>query len=126
MGYVFSFEKLDVWQKSRLLVIKVYAHLKVFPQEERYGLISQLQRAVVSVTANLAEGTSRSSYKEKLRFTEITYGSLMETYCLLTISKDLGYLKVEHFEELTQIVNEIARMLNALRTTQQKHRDTTL
>ena len=120
MEYVFSFEKLEVWKKARELVVKIYACTKKFPAEERFGLTSQIQRAAVSVSSNLAEGTSRSSYKEKLRFTEIAYGSLMETYCQLITAQDLNYLKAEELDNILPLVNEIAKMLNALRSTQQK------
>jgi len=119
MEHGFSFERLNVWKKARELVIKIYACTKKFPTEERFGLTSQLQRAAVSVASNLAEGTSRSSFKEKLRFTEIAYGSLMETYCQLMIAKDLNYIVTEDLDNVLPLINEIAKMLNALRSTQQ-------
>lgn len=123
MDYIFSFEKLEVWEKSRQLVEKIYICSNGFPVEERFGLASQLRRAAVSVPSNLAEGTSRSSIKEKIRFIEIAYGSLMETYCQLIISKDLAYLNKKDFEEIASSINEIARMLNALRSAYLKHCD---
>jgi len=92
MDYKYSFEKLDVWQDPRKFVTEIYKISAIFPSEEKFGLCSQLQRASVSVVSNIAEGVSRLSDKEKIRFIEISYGSLMEVYCQLYISLDLMYL----------------------------------
>ncbi len=67
MEYRFSFEKLNVWQDARLLVKEIYNLIEIFPKEEKYALSDQLKRAAISVATNIAEGTSRSSYKEKIR-----------------------------------------------------------
>ena len=67
MEYRFSFEKLNVWQDARLLVKEIYNLIEIFPKEEKYALSDQLKRAAISVASNIAEGTSRSSYKEKIR-----------------------------------------------------------
>ena len=74
----YAFEKLDVWQKSRLLVKEVYKLTTHFPAEERYGLTSQLRRASVSVSSNIAEGSTRWGKWDKARFYEVAYGSLIE------------------------------------------------
>ena len=73
----FSFERLAVWQKSRLLVKNIYAITNGFPEREKFGLTDQLRRAAVSISSNLAEGSGRISVKEKIHFCEISYGSLM-------------------------------------------------
>ena len=79
--YKFQFEKLNVWNESRSLVVKVYKLLDLFPNVEQYALCSQLRRAVISVPSNIAEGNSRIAIKEQIHFTEIAFSSLMEVYC---------------------------------------------
>jgi len=72
----YGFEKLDVWNKSVELSEEIYLITKEFPSDEKFGIISQLRRASVSVSSNIAEGSSRSSYKEQARFSEIAYGRI--------------------------------------------------
>src|SRR2546428_3481736 len=88
----YPFEKLRVWQGARELAKAIYLTTSKFPQREIYGLISQCDRAAVSVAANLAEGSSRQSRKDQAHFSEIAYGSLMELACLLILCKDIGIL----------------------------------
>jgi four helix bundle protein len=114
MDYKYSFEKLDVWQDARKFVIEIYKTSGTFPSEEKFGLCSQLQRASVSVVSNIAEGVSRQSDKEKIRFIEISYGSLMEVYCQLYISLDLKYLTIDQFETCKMRIDAIVRQLSAL------------
>jgi len=114
MSYKYGFEKLDVWQDSRLFVKEIYTITKLYPNEERFNLCSQIQRASVSIVSNLAEGLSRNSGKEKIRFIEIAYGSLMEVYCQLQISVDLSYITNEQSEVLKLSIDKIANKLNAL------------
>ena len=118
--HIFSFEKLEVWQKARTLVTLVYQLVKKFPSEEKFSLTSQIQRAVVSVASNIAEGTSRSSMKEQCRFTEVAYGSLMELYCQLMLSKDLSYISEEELKSEKTLIEEISNKLNALKNSQLK------
>ena len=114
MDYKYSFEKLDVWQDARKFVTEIYKVSGTFPSEEKFGLCSQLQRASVSVVSNIAEGVSRQSDKEKIRFIEISYGSLMEVYCQLYISLDLKYLTIDQFETCKMRIDAFARQLRAL------------
>jgi S23 ribosomal protein. len=114
MEYKYSFERLEVWQDARLFVREVYSALKSFPQEERYILCPQIQRAAISVVSNIAEGVSRSSEKEKTRFLEIAYSSLMEVCCQLYIAYDLTYITKEQLAELKLSVDKISNKLNAL------------
>ena len=79
IGIEYSFEKLNVWQEARTLVVDVYHLLDSFPQIEKYALCDQIRRAITSVPSNIAEGSGRSSLKEQMHFLEISYGSLMET-----------------------------------------------
>lgn len=113
--YVFNFEKLVVWQKSRQLVKLVYVIASRLPREERYGLSDQLRRAVISVSSNIAEGAGRVFPKEKLHFCEIAYGSLMEVICQLTLAADLGLIEEEELAESRDLIEEISRMLSAYR-----------
>ncbi len=100
MDFVYSFEKLDVWQEAHLLVKEIYRVTESFPNSEKYGLSNQIQRAAVSVVSNIAKGVSRFSLKEQLRFIEIAYGSLTEVYCQLMITMDLNYINKEKLELL--------------------------
>jgi four helix bundle protein len=91
MGYRFPFEKLDVWNLSRIFVKEIYTLLQKFPKSENFNLKDQIQRATISISLNIAEGSGRSSFKEQARFSEVAYGSLMEVYCALTLARDLNY-----------------------------------
>jgi four helix bundle protein len=116
--YVYPFEKLRVWQSARSLIKNVYATTKVFPRSEMYGLISQTNRAAVSVAANLAEGSSRTSRKDQAHFSQIAYSSLMELACLLMVAVDLEFLTAEREGGLRREIESVSRQLNALRKVQ--------
>lgn len=113
--YEFPFEKLEVWHLAKRLVISTYAATKSFPAAEKFGLVSQLQRAAVSVASNLAEGCSRESRKDQAHFSQIAYGSLMEVICQLLIAKELGYIANEQLTMLRAEIERIANKINALR-----------
>src|SRR2546430_12657090 len=93
--HVYPFEKLRVWQSARDLIKGVYRKTKAYPRNEVYGLIFQTNRAAVSVAANLAEGSSRTSRKDQAHFSQIAYGSLMELACLLIVAVDLEILSAD-------------------------------
>ncbi|MDR2147001.1 MAG: four helix bundle protein [Tannerella sp.] len=114
MDYQYGFEKLEVWQDARKFVSEIYLITGQFPSEEKYALTSQICRAAVSIVSNIAEGVSRKTSKEKLRFLEIAYGSLMEVYCQLNIALDLKYVTTEQFEMLKSTTTMISNKLNAL------------
>lgn len=120
----YSFEKLEVYQDARQFVKQVYLLTEIFPDKERFGLVSQIQRASVSVVSNIAEGTSRASDKEKERFIEIAYGSLLETYCQLQIATDLNYITQEQLLEIRLQIDKIANKLSALKRSYALRRDT--
>ncbi len=111
---LFSFEKLKVWQKSRQLSIKIYRSTKLFPNEEKFGLISQMRRCSVSISSNIAEGTGRHSPKDKARFTEIAFSSAMELLNQSILSNDLGFLSNEIYSEIRAEISEITAMLDGL------------
>ena len=115
---IFSFEKLKVWQKSRKLAVKIYKQTKFFPKDERFGLVSQMRRSVVSISSNIAEGTGRHSSKDKARYTEIAFGSALELLNQSIISFDLEFLEKEDYLEIRNDISEITAMLDALRKSQ--------
>jgi four helix bundle protein len=110
----YSFETLDVWQYARELVKMIYSTTSTFPSEEKYGLISQLRRASVSVSSNIAEGSTRWSKKEKARFYEMAFGSLIETLNHLIIALDLQFISESDHLNLRDHIERIGRMLNGL------------
>lgn len=110
----FSFEKLDVWKDAKDFVVKIYQLTEVYPNDEKFGLISQIRRASLSVTNNISEGTSRWSSKEKIRFIEIAFSSLMEVLNCLIISKELNLIDEKIFLELRLDMGKISNKLNSL------------
>ena len=110
---VFSFEKLQVWQKARVFYREVYTLTKQYPPDQQFSLVSQLRR----VPSNIAEGASRMGSKEFLHFISIAYGSLMEAMNQLILSEDLGLVGKEQMQVMRNLVAEIARMLSSLRKT---------
>lgn len=121
---IFNFEKLEVWQMSRRLIVEIYKLTKTFPAEEKFSLSSQMQRASVSIASNIAEGNSRSSFKDQSRFTEIAYGSLLELYAQLVIANDLGYIDEILMKNLQLQFAELSSKLSALKNSQQKRLNT--
>ena len=115
MEYKYSFEKLEVWNDARNKVKMIYLQTDNYPEKERFGLSSQMQRAAVSIVSNITEGVSRSSVKEKIRFVELAYGSLMELYCQLYVSVDLDYLTPDMFTLIKAEIDKIANKANALK-----------
>jgi four helix bundle protein len=109
-----SYRDLIVWQKAMDLVEDVYKRTKVFPQEELYGLTSQLRRAVVSVPSNIAEGQGRNSTREFLHHLSIAYGSLCEVGTQILIAHRLGFLERRDVEVLDGLSSEVGRLINGL------------
>jgi four helix bundle protein len=114
----YPFEKLRVWESARQLARNVYGLTRSFPRAEIYGLTSQINRAAISVAANLAEGSARTSRKDQAHFSQIAYGSLMELACLLIIAVDVEYLSAATETKVREQIEEVSRQLNALRNTQ--------
>lgn len=117
---VFSFEKLKVWQKARKFSVKIYKTAKAFPDDERFGLVSQMRRCFVSISSNIAEGTGRHSPKDKARFTEIAYSSALELLNQSIISNDLEFIADEDYKFIRAELTEITAMLDALHKSQLK------
>jgi four helix bundle protein len=114
----YSFERLDVWQRSRQMTKHIYRLTSTFPATERFGLIAQIRRAAISVSSCIAEGTSRESMKDQARFSEIAFGSLIEVLNQSIISADLGYIAPGELESLRQDIDQIAIRLDRLRKSQ--------
>lgn len=110
-----SYKKLDVYAKSRQLVVTVYSLLKHFPTEEKYALCDQLRRAVTSIPSNIAEGSGRTSAKDQAHFFEMAFGSLMELSCQMDIACDLGYIEQLELTQVEEQAHRIAAMLSGLR-----------
>ncbi len=109
-----DFRNLQVWQKAHQLTLRIYEESVVFPDDERYGLTSQLRRAVSSIGANIAEGCGRGSQGDLRRFLLIAMGSASETDYHLQLARDLQYLPTTISNELESEVVEVKKMLAAL------------
>ena len=112
---MFNFEKLEVWQKAIDFADLVYTDSRLFPSEERFGLTNQMRRAAVSISSNLAEGSSRHSKTGFARFVEISTGSLFEVISQAFIAKQQGFLNDARFQILYQAAEEQSRMQSGLR-----------
>jgi four helix bundle protein len=108
-----DFRKLSVWQKSHALTLAVYRETATFPQREMYGLTSQLRRSAASVPANISEGCGRAGGKDFSRFLTFALGSASESEYHVLLAFDLGYLKQNAYDDLSQRTQEVKRMLSA-------------
>ena len=113
--YTFAFEKLTVWQNARKLVKEIYKITRSFPEDEKFGLVSQIRRAIVSVSSNIAEGSSRITSKNQAHFYNTSYSSLMEVLSQVILSSDLEFITIKQYEDLREEIEEISIQLNALR-----------
>ncbi|MDD5626446.1 MAG: four helix bundle protein [Patescibacteria group bacterium] len=109
-----SFTDLRVWKEGHKLVLMIYKVTQKFPREEIFGLTSQLRRAAVSFTSNIAEGFSRPSYKEKMQFYCRALGSLTEVQNQLLIARDINYLSNKDFDPVATQTIELSKMINGL------------
>lgn len=114
----FPFEKLEVWQDARKLVVSVYQCSSTFPRDERFGLTSQLTRAAVSVANNLAEGCGRSSLKDQAHYSSQAHGSLMETASDLIVATDLQFTTANETDPLLDQAYDLAIRIHNLRDSQ--------
>ncbi|PRZ02142.1 four helix bundle protein [Marinilabilia salmonicolor] len=109
-----SFKDLLVWQKSMNLTVAAYSSIKKLPQIENFGLISQMQRSVVSVPSNIAEGYGRNQTRDFIRFLQISMGSLYELQTQMEICYRQAYIKKKEYDNFDHDSVEIAKMLSAL------------
>ena len=106
-----NFKKLDVWVKSMDLVTEIYQLTNAFPNHERFGLISQMQRSAVSIPSNIAEGSAKSSNKDFSRFLEMSIGSSFELETQLILATNLKYLDSENSITIQNKISEIQKMI---------------
>jgi len=109
-----KYKELIVWQKAIELIVCVYKITDAFPVKEQYNLVSQINRATVSIATNIAEGAGRKTKKDFNRFLSISMGSSSELETLLIISSKLNFIKEEELNKLSSSNNEIQRMLYSL------------
>lgn len=107
-----DFRELKVWPKSHQLTLRIYKITAKFPPEERYGLMSQMRRAAVSIPANIAEGFRRRGKKDKTQFYRISQGSADELLYFLILGKDLGY--INDIEEESDLIESVTKMLSGM------------
>lgn len=110
---IYKFTDLIVWQESHKLVLMIYLATKKFPKEEIFGLTSQMRRAAVSITSNIAEGFARRGVKEKLQFYSVARGSLIELESQLLVARDVRYFSIDDFENVYRQVESSHQLLNA-------------
>ncbi|MDD2852674.1 MAG: four helix bundle protein [Desulfuromonadaceae bacterium] len=120
MKISFTYHKLQVWYLAKDLVIEVYRITGCFPVEEKFGLVSQLNRAAVSVASNIAEGSGRTSRKDQAHFTQLAYGSLMEVACQIEIACDLGFMDENEYLQIARKIDTLSGKLSAFRSAQTK------
>jgi four helix bundle protein len=113
---MFNFEKLEVWRKSVDFADHIYRLTLVFPAEERFGFTNQMRRAAVSISSNIAEGTSRSSKLDFSRFVELATGSLFEVVSQAHIALRQRFLSDEGFRSMHASAEELSRMLSGLKS----------
>jgi four helix bundle protein len=113
---MFNFEKLEVWRKSIEFADLVYQLTRTFPVEERFGLMNQMRRAAVSISSNIAEGSSRSSKSDYSRFVELAAGSLFEVISQAHVAARQAYLGEEGFRSMYASAEELIRMLSGLKS----------
>ena len=109
----FSFEDILAWQKAHAFTILVYKLTRSFPEDERYGLTSQFRRAAISIEANIAEGYKKLGKADKLRFLNISQGSLEECRTYILLSRDLEYINNEQFCVLRDTIGDTSKFLNS-------------
>src|SRR3990167_2947802 len=115
MQKIRSYKDLLIWQKAIVIISDVYRMTKKFPSDERFGLVSQMQRASVSIAANIAEGHGRGTRSDYAHFLDMANGSVAEVETLLTIAKRLSLCSAEQCSTMEKQLSEIGKMLGALR-----------
>jgi four helix bundle protein len=109
-----NFKELKVWQKSRSLVKDVYMLTRIFPDEEKFVLTSQIRRSAISVPSNIAEGAGRGTDKDFAKFLSIALGSAYELEAQIILSLDLGYISEDAFNVCSAKIMEVQKMLHQL------------
>lgn len=110
---VYYFENLDVWKNARILAKDVYQITNSFPDNEKFGITNQIRRATLSISANIAEGISRKTTKDKARFINQAYSSGIEVLNFIIIALDLSFLSEENYTKLRSQIELITNQLNS-------------
>ncbi len=114
IGKIDSFTKLIAWQEAHRLVLMIYRITRSFPQDELFGLTSQMRRAAISITSNIAEGFNRRTSNDKVHFYYIALGSLTEEQNQLLASRDIGYMKDIVFKQTAMQTVLVSKLVNGL------------
>ena len=122
--HIYSFEKLEVYQLARKFKIDIKLMSRLFPKEEQFDLISQINRASASISANLAEGSGRASNFDQAHFTNMSYSTGLETIDHLNTALDMKYISEEKYTELRIKLDEILNKLNSLYKFQINNKET--
>ncbi|MDD2550641.1 MAG: four helix bundle protein [Bacteroidales bacterium] len=112
--YSYSFEKLGAWQSARSLTKNIYIITNAFPNDEKFGLVSQMRRAAISISSNIAEGSSRKTAKDQTRFYNIAYSSGLELLSQLILSLDLQFIDETTYNNLREDIEKVTRQINGL------------
>jgi four helix bundle protein len=113
--FMYAFERLETWNLSIDLTVRIYEYTDQFPPKEQYGLSQQVRRAAVSISSNLAEGSGRISKKDQAHFFNIAYSSLMEVLNQLIIANKIGYLEAERLASMRARIEMLSKKIAALR-----------
>jgi len=116
---IYSFEKLEAWQHARKLTSWIYRMTRYFPEEEKFGIITQMRRAALAIASNIAEGTSRITSKDQSHFSTIAYSSTIELLNDLIISLDLLFLNENNYAEGRNLIEKQTYLISQLRKSQQ-------
>lgn len=119
-GKITSFTDLYAWQEGHKLVLMVYKATDSFPSKEQFGLTSQMRRAALSITSNIAEGFSRGTVNDKVHFYLIAQGSLTELQNQLIVARDIEYMQREVFKSIAEQTIVVNKLLNGLRRIKNK------
>ena len=111
----YSFENLVVWKEARLLKVQVYKLTHSFPDSEKFGLVNQIRRSVVSITANIAEGSGRTSISDQNNFYRISFSSCLETLDHIITALDLAYINENEYIELRTQLDKVTFLLQKLK-----------
>ena len=114
MEKIKTHKDLDVWNKAIAFTTDIYGVTKIYPDEEKFGLVSQIRRAAVSIASNIAEGATRNSRKEFMQFLYMALATASEVETQLIISKNLGYINEPDFIGLNNNLSDISKMLFGL------------
>jgi four helix bundle protein len=110
----YGFEKLNVWQNARKLSKDVYLMTQTFPPDEKFMLVPQMRRAIISVSSNIAEGSSRSTKKDQGHFYTMAYGSILELLSQTIVAYDLEFINETQYSGIRASIEQVTNQLNAL------------